>query len=80
MVPQRYYYDVPLKIRELIRDLKIAGFENRGGKGSQRNFKHPGGTRITISGSLGVDAKLYQEKAVQVAIEKVSEWKSQSII
>jgi len=62
-----------LKIRELIRDLKAAGFENRGDKGSHRNFKHPGGTRITISGSLGADAKPYQERAVQVANEKVSE-------
>ena len=28
-------------IRELIADLEAAGFENRGGKGSHRNFIHP---------------------------------------
>ena len=63
---------MPPKIRELIRDLKAVGFENRGGKGSHRNFKHPDGIRITISGSLGADAKPYQEKAALLAIAKVS--------
>jgi len=41
---------MPRKIRELIRDLKAVGFVNRGGKGSHRNFEHPKGMRITISG------------------------------
>ena len=43
------------------------------GKDSHRNFSHPRGVRITISGSLGSDAKRYQEKAVKAAIAKVSE-------
>ena len=64
---------MPQKVRELIRNLKAAGFQNRGGKGSHRNFSHPNGVRITISGSLGSDAKPYQEKAVKAAIARVSE-------
>ena len=61
------------KVREPVRNLKAAGFEDRGGKGSHRNFRHPKGVRITISGSLGSDAKPYQEKAVRAAVDKVSE-------
>ena len=64
---------MPKKVRELIRDIKAAGFRDRGGKGSHRNFSHPNGVRITISGSLGSDARPYQEKAVRAAIAKVSE-------
>jgi len=53
------------------RDLETAGFVNRGGKGDHRNFVHPKVTKpITISGKLGKDAKHYQEKAVQMAIEE----------
>ena len=64
---------MPPIVRELIRNLKAAGFEDRGGKGSHRNFRHPKGVRITISGSLGSDARPYQEKAVRAAVDKVSE-------
>jgi predicted RNA binding protein YcfA (HicA-like mRNA interferase family) len=32
---------VPPKVRELIANLDRAGFVNRGGKGSHRNFVHP---------------------------------------
>lgn len=32
---------MPRKIRDLIADLQSAGFVNRGGKGSHRNFVHP---------------------------------------
>jgi predicted RNA binding protein YcfA (HicA-like mRNA interferase family) len=58
------------KIRELIRDLEAAGFVNRGGKGSHRNFLHPKGLRVTLSGKKGNDAKPYQEKEVRQAIEE----------
>ncbi len=61
---------MPRKVRELITDLEEAGFANRGGKGSHRNFIHPEGVRITISGKPGADAKHYQEKDVKKAIEK----------
>ena len=61
---------MPPKIRELIENLKSAGFVNRGGKGSHRNFVHPKVSRpITISGKLGDDAKPYQIKAVKRAVE-----------
>jgi len=56
---------MPPKIRELIKQLEKAGFKNRSGKGSQRNFVHPQGIAITISGKLGLDAKKYQENEVK---------------
>jgi predicted RNA binding protein YcfA (HicA-like mRNA interferase family) len=62
-------YNMPRKIRELVAELKSAGFVDRGGKGSHRNFKHPAGVKITLSGKLGEDAKPYQERAVRKAIE-----------
>jgi predicted RNA binding protein YcfA (HicA-like mRNA interferase family) len=62
---------VPRKVRDLIRDLKRAGFVDRGGKGSHRNFVHPKvGKPITISGNEGDDALHYQERAVRLAIEE----------
>jgi len=63
---------MPPKIRELMRELTEAGFENRGGKGSHRNFRHPDGVNITISGRAGNDAKHYQIRDVKRAIELVS--------
>jgi predicted RNA binding protein YcfA (HicA-like mRNA interferase family) len=62
---------MPKKIRQLIRRLEKAGFINRGGKGSHRNFKHPEGVRITVSGKKGDDAKRYQERQVDAAIAEV---------
>ena len=64
--------DMPRKIRELLRDLEEAGFKNRGGKGSHRNFEHASGSRITISGGLGDDAKPYQEREVKRKIDEVN--------
>ena len=61
---------MPRKIRELIRNLGQAGFIERGGKGSHRNFTHPAGVRITLSGNPGKDAKQYQEKAVRMALKE----------
>jgi len=66
---------MPRKIRELIQDLKAAGFyEIPGGKGSHRKLTHRRyrGT-VTISGHSGDDAKAYQEKQVRRAIETVQE-------
>ena len=59
------------KIRELIKDLEKAGFISRGGKGSHRNFLHPSGSVLTISGKLGDDAKHYQEKLVKQKLMEV---------
>ncbi|MEQ1829334.1 MAG: type II toxin-antitoxin system HicA family toxin [Pirellula sp.] len=62
---------MPRKIRELISDLENAGFVNRGGKGSHRNFTHPKvENTVTISGQLGDDAKSYQERIVRYAVEE----------
>ena len=61
---------MPPKIRELLRDLEQAGFVDRGGKGSHRNYEHPKGMRVTVSGQLGDDAKPYQEQEVTKAIEE----------
>ncbi len=64
---------MPPKVRELIRDLESAGFVNRGGKDSHRNFRHPQGVNITLSGQLGQDAKRYQVKDVARGIELVED-------
>lgn len=63
---------MPPKVRELISQLQSVGFENRGGKGSHRNFTHQKGSRITVSGKTGDDAKPYQIKAVKKAVSEVS--------
>ena len=56
------------KIRDLIYELIAAGFIDRGGKGSHRNYKHPSGVKITICGKPGDDAKRYQARDVERAI------------
>ena len=62
---------MPPKVRELISELERAGFVNRGGKGSHRNFVHTNVAKpVTIAGRLGDDAKHYQLRAVQLAIEE----------
>ena len=61
---------MPPKILELISELERAGFRNRGGKGSHRNFVHPNVIKpVTISGNLGQDANPRQVKEVRKAIE-----------
>ncbi len=62
---------MPRKIKDLIRELEKAGFVNRGGKGSHRNFIHSKGTVIIISGKPGDDAKPYQEKQVKLKIQEL---------
>lgn len=64
---------MPRKVRQLIADLTRAGFADRGGKGSHRNFTHPKGVRVTLSGGLGDDAKHYQERDVRRALNAVRE-------
>jgi len=63
---------MPKKIRQLIKDLNKAGFVNRGGKGSHRNFTHTKGTKITLSGNASHDAKCYQERDVKQAVREVT--------
>jgi predicted RNA binding protein YcfA (HicA-like mRNA interferase family) len=62
---------MPPKIRALTADRQRAGFVDRGGRGSHRNFVHPNVARpITLSGRPGDDAKQYQVRAVRLAIEE----------
>lgn len=62
---------MPPKIRELIAELERAGFVDRGGQGSHRNFVHPKVSRpATIFGAGGDDAEQYQLRAVRLAIEE----------
>lgn len=61
---------MPPKIRELITELERAGFTNKGGKDSHRNYAHPKLAKpIIVSGKAGEDAQHYLIKAVQKAIE-----------
>ena len=64
---------MPRKLRQLIADLEAAGFVSRGGKGSHRNFIHPKGVRLTLSGAAGDDARHYQEGDVRRALDKAKE-------
>ena len=62
---------MPPKVRELVKALEKAGFRDRGGKGSHRNFVHPNVSKpVTISGKLGNDAKKYQIRAVEKAVRE----------
>ncbi len=62
---------MPKKIKQLIKELERAGFVNRGGKGSHRNFVHRKVAKpLTISGKVGDDALSYQERDVKKAIEE----------
>ena len=64
---------MPPKIRELIAELERAGFRDRGGKGSHRNFKHPKlSGRVTLSGNPGDDAQPYQVHKVAKAIRSTN--------
>lgn len=61
---------MPKKVRELIRDLETAGFVSRGVKGSHRNYLHPAGIALTLSGRPGDDALPYQVHLVKRKIEE----------
>jgi predicted RNA binding protein YcfA (HicA-like mRNA interferase family) len=64
---------MPRKIRELLTDLRRAGFILDRQKGSHRQFKHSslGGGVLTVSGAEGDDAKTYQERQVAKAIADI---------
>ena len=65
---------MPKKIRELKAMLKQEGFTLKSGKGSHTKWYHPFFNGIvTLSGKDGNDAKIYQEKDVINAIQKVKE-------
>jgi len=54
-----------------MKELEKAGFVDRGGKGSHRNYMHSSGVILTLSGQPGDDAKLYQIKLVKEKIREV---------
>jgi predicted RNA binding protein YcfA (HicA-like mRNA interferase family) len=63
---------MPKKIRELKQQLRRAGFRELPGKGSHTNWLHRLFTgKITIAGKDGTDAKPYQEREVQQALDEV---------
>ena len=66
---------MPRKIRQLVAELKEAGFTPvDGGKGSHRKFRHPRFPgSVILSGGDGEDARIYQEKQVRHAIRKANE-------
>lgn len=63
---------MPKKIRELKSSLLKAGFTYTTGKGSHTNWFHPLlAGKLTLSGKDGDDAKAYQEKDVNNALQRV---------
>ncbi len=65
---------MPKKIRELKKMLKKAGFQQVPGKGSHTNWVHSlYSGKVTMSGKDSSDAKPYQERETQQAIEEVNQ-------
>lgn len=65
---------MPKKIRELKSLLLKAGFTWSPGKGSHTQWFHPLlSGKLTLSGKDGDDAKLYQEKDVNNALQRLKE-------
>ena len=62
---------MPRKIRDLLKDLRSAGFSIDRQKGSHRQFKHPAfkGT-VTLSGAESGDAKTYRNARSQKPLPK----------
>ncbi len=63
---------MPKKLAQLLIDLARAGFVNRGGKGSHRNYEHPSGYRLLVSVHKG-EAKPYQQRDIEEAIRSVTQ-------
>ncbi len=64
---------MPEKYRELKSDLQKAGFTVTPGKGSHTNWRHPllPGTRVTLSGQDGADARRYHIEQVREALAQL---------
>lgn len=63
---------MPKKVRELKNILRKAGFKESRGKGSHTKWSHPSlSGKIVLSGKDGSDAKPYQEKDVEKALQKL---------
>lgn len=62
---------MPLKVCELVTSLEKAGSRKREGKGGHRNYANPNVSKpVTISGKLGDDAKKYQIRTVDKAVQE----------
>jgi predicted RNA binding protein YcfA (HicA-like mRNA interferase family) len=69
---------MPKKIRELKQMLQKAGFSSKPAKGSHSKWIHPLlSEAIIIAGKDGNDAKVYLEKQVYSALEKINQIQSQ---
>jgi predicted RNA binding protein YcfA (HicA-like mRNA interferase family) len=65
---------MPRKIRELKSLLLKAGFVYESAKGSHTKWSHPLlSGKLTLSGKDSNDAKLYQEKDVDQALQRLTE-------
>lgn len=65
---------MPKKIRELKQILRKSGFTEVAGKGSHTNQIHPYYVgKLTVSGQDSDDAKRYQEKNVNLAIQEIKQ-------
>lgn len=70
---------MPRKIRQLKADLRAAGFVHRSGKGSHTVWGHSLiADTLTLSGGDGEDAKPYQERAVQRAMQQILDIRQRS--
>lgn len=65
---------MPRKIRAYKAEIASLGFEQKRGKGSHQNWKHPKlPLIITIAFKDGDDVPLYLEKLLQKAIQALEE-------
>ena len=56
------------RIQDLIKQLTTAGFVDRGGMDSHRNYRHPAGINLTVRGEPGDIAKHYIINNIKKAI------------
>jgi predicted RNA binding protein YcfA (HicA-like mRNA interferase family) len=67
---------MPRKKRDIRRDLRKLGYDERQGKGDHVNYTHPLVGRVfTVDGSDEADAKPYDEKTVREARRLLDEAK-----
>lgn len=67
---------MPRKKRDIRRDLRQIGYNERSGKGDHKNYTHPWINAIfTVDGKDGDDAKPYDEKTVREAQRQMDEAK-----
>lgn len=67
---------MPKKLTVLLMELVKAGYVNRGGKGSHRNYEHASGHRLLVSVHKG-EAKRYQQRDIEEAIRIAADWRKQ---